>query len=134
MIDGITDTKKLLLLVTVFLVIFLAFFFIFWRPRYISLSKSQRMLSDKEAELIQLELDARDWPDSITREKLRQYEIELEKLWDLIPTREEVAVLLDEVETHARTANLEISLRLCGQLNFNRKGVFESLGRGLFLR
>ena len=100
--------KSLLIFVSVFLVIFLAFFFFFWRPTTASLRNYQTELSNKEAELIQLERDAKDWPDSITRDRLRQYESELERLWELIPSREEVAMLLDEIQTHARACDLQI--------------------------
>lgn len=103
-----TDTKKILILVTIFLVLFLSFFFVFWRPGYSSLRQHQTDLSNKEAELIQLERDAKDWPDSITRGKLGQYENELDRLWELIPTKERVAMLLDEIESLAKASNLEI--------------------------
>ena len=100
--------KKLLILVSSLCVVFLAFFFLFWRTKFSDLKESQRELRDKAAELIQLERDARDWPDSITRERLEEYETELKRLLDLIPSEEEVAMLLDEIQTHARSANLEI--------------------------
>ncbi len=100
--------KSMLIIVSVFLVIFLAFFFFFWRPTTTRLRNYQKELSDKEAELIQLERDAKDWPESITRDRLRQYESELERLWELIPTKEEVAMLIDEIQTHARACDLQI--------------------------
>lgn len=106
--ESSASIKSLLIFVSVFLVIFLAFFFFFWRPTTASLRNYQTELSNKEAELIQLERDAKDWPDSITRDRLRQYESELERLWELIPTREEVAMLLDEIQTHARACDLQI--------------------------
>jgi len=101
-------TKKLLILVSVFLVIFLSFFFLFWRPGYADLRVHQRKLSAKEAELMKLEDDARDWPKTITRERLNLYENELMKLWTLIPPQEEVSKLLDEIQSHVKGTNLEI--------------------------
>jgi len=106
--ESSASIKSMLIFVSVFLVIFLAFFFLFWRPTTASLRNYQTELSDKEAELIQLERDAKDWPDSITRDRLKQYESELERLWELIPTREEVAMLIDEIQTHARACDLQI--------------------------
>ena len=102
------DVKKLLIIVSSFLIVFLAFFFLFWRPRTTDLSKHQIELSDKSAELAQLERDAKDWPDTITREALERYEGELKRLLELIPSEEEIAMLLNEIQTHARAANLEI--------------------------
>jgi len=106
--ESSASIKSMLIFVSVFLVIFLAFFFFFWRPTTASLRNYQTELSDKEAELIQLERDAKDWPDSITRDRLKQYESELERLWELIPTKEEVAMLIDEIQTHARACDLQI--------------------------
>jgi Tfp pilus assembly protein PilO len=106
--ESSTSIKSMLIFVSVFLVIFLAFFFLFWRPTTSSLRNYQTELSNKEAELIQLERDAKDWPDSITRDRLKQYESELERLWELIPTKEEVAMLIDEIQTHARACDLQI--------------------------
>jgi Tfp pilus assembly protein PilO len=102
------DVKRLFVLISFFLFVFLTFFFLFWRPRLTDVRRYQRELRDKQAELIQLERDAQDWPDTITREMLEQYEDKLERLWSLIPSEEEVSVLLDEIQTHAKSANLEI--------------------------
>ena len=102
------DVKRLLIVVSSFLVVFLAFFFLFWRPMFSDLKEYQEELSNKEAELARLEKDARDWPASITRERLDGYEIELQRLLNLIPSEEEIAMLLDEIQTHARAADLEI--------------------------
>ena len=102
------DVKKLLIIVSSFLLVFLVFFFLFWRPMFSDLRKSQEELSKKEAELARLEQDARDWPASITRERLDGYEMELQRLLNLIPSEEEIAMLLDEIQTHARVADLEI--------------------------
>jgi len=106
--ESSASVKNLLIFVSIFLVFFLAFFFFFWRPTNASLRNYQEELSNKEAELIQLERDAKDWPDSITRDRLKQYESELERLWELIPTKEEVAMLIDEIQTHARACDLQI--------------------------
>ena len=100
--------KKLMIVVSSFLVIFLIFFFFFWRPKFAELRTLQKNLSEKQAELIQLERDAEDWPDSITRERLRRYEEELSQLWELIPSKEEVADLLKDIQSHARNSSLEI--------------------------
>jgi Tfp pilus assembly protein PilO len=102
------NVKNLLILMSILMLIFLAFYIFFWRPAHADVRRYQGELRDKEAELIQLERDAEDWPDTITREMLRQYEDELEQLWSLIPSEEEVAMLLDEIQTHARSADLEI--------------------------
>lgn len=102
------DIKKILIFVCSFLVIFVLFFFLFWRPRYSDLKVYQKDLSEKQAELAQLERDAKNWPDSITRGKLRQYEEELARVWELIPTKEKVADLLKEIQAHARESDLEI--------------------------
>lgn len=102
------NVKKLLIIVSSFLVIFLAFFFLFWRPMFSNLRAYQEELSDKEAELARLQRDARDWPRSITRERLDRYEVELGRLLNLIPSEEEVAMLLDEIQTHAEAADLKI--------------------------
>lgn len=102
------NVKKLLILMSILMLIFLAFYIFFWRPAHADVGRYQRELRDKETELIQLERDAEDWPDTITRGMLRQYEDELEQLWSLIPSEEEVAMLLDEIQTHARSADLEI--------------------------
>jgi len=102
------DVKKLFVLISFFLLVFLAFFFLLWRPKLTDLRRYQRELRDKQAELVQLERDAQDWPDTITREMLEQYEDKLERLWSLIPSEEEISVLLDEIQTHARSADLEI--------------------------
>ncbi|MBD3183201.1 type 4a pilus biogenesis protein PilO [Candidatus Poribacteria bacterium] len=101
-------TKKLIILAGGLLLLMVAYFFLFWYPNVKELKAYQVELSKQEAELIRLEQDARDWPESITREKLSVYENELENLWMLIPSREEVAMLLDEIQNHARNANLEI--------------------------
>ncbi len=102
------NIKKLLIVVSVFLIVFAAFFFLFWRPEFGKLRTSQIKLKEKQAELMQLEQDARDWPDSITREKLMRYETELAQLWELIPSEEQVSMLLKEIETHAKDSNMEI--------------------------
>jgi Tfp pilus assembly protein PilO len=102
------DVKRLFVLISFFLLVFLAFFFLLWRPKLTDLRRYQRELRDKQAELVQLERDAQDWPDTITREMLEQYEDKLERLWSLIPSEEEVSVLLDEIQTHARSSDLEI--------------------------
>jgi len=102
------DVKRLFVLISFFLFVFLAFFFLFWQPKLSDVRRYQRELRDKQAELIQLERDASDWPDTVTREMLEQYEEKLERLWSLIPSEEEIAVLLDEIQTHARAADLEI--------------------------
>ncbi len=102
------DVKKLLIVVSSFLVIFFAFFFLFWRPTFADLRVSQKELGDKKAELAQLQQDARDWPKSITRDRLDRYEVELGRLLNLIPSEEEVAMLLDEIQTYAEVANLQI--------------------------
>ncbi len=102
------DIKKLLIIVSLFLVIFVVFFFLFWKPKSIEMEEYRKELSYKEAELIQLERDVKDWPSSITREMLKQYEDELEQLWGLIPFKEEIAMLLDEIQAHARYADLQI--------------------------
>jgi type IV pilus assembly protein PilO len=39
---------------------------------------------------------------------LDQYEMELERIWALIPTKEEIAILLEEIQTHARASELKI--------------------------
>ena len=101
-------SKKLLIYLSCFLVVFAAFFFLFWRPRYSELKRNQEKLSRQEAKLIRLEKDAKDWPKSITREKINRYESELERLWNLIPSGEGVSALLDEIQTHARESNLAI--------------------------
>ncbi|MFC1713429.1 type 4a pilus biogenesis protein PilO [Candidatus Poribacteria bacterium] len=102
------NIKKILIVVSVFLIVFAAFFFLFWRPEFGKLRASQIKLKEKQAELMQLEQDARDWPDSITREKLGRYEAELVQLWELIPSEEQVSMLLKEIETHARDSNMDI--------------------------
>lgn len=102
------DIKKLLIVISVFLVVFAAFFLLFWRPKTNELSTYQNRLSEKQAELTRLERDVANWPDTITREKLRRYEEELVQLWQLIPSEEEVSALLREIESYARAANLEI--------------------------
>jgi len=102
------DVKKLLIVVSVFLIAFVAFFFLFWRPQSNDLATYRSELSKKQMELVQLERDAEDWPDSITREKLGRYEAELTQLWELIPSEEEVSVLLKEVETHAEFSDMKI--------------------------
>ena len=102
------DVKRLLIVVSSFLVVFLVFFFFFWRPRSAELGTLQEKLGEKQAELARLERDAADWPDTITRDRLRRYEEELGKLWELIPSQEEVSALLKEVQAHARAADLEI--------------------------
>lgn len=102
------DTKKLLAVVGGLLFVFAVFFFLLWRPKYSDLGKYQEELSMKEAELMRLERDAADWPDTITREMLDQYGMELERIWALIPTKEEIAILLEEIQTHARASELEI--------------------------
>jgi len=102
------DIRKILIVVCCFLIIFLAFFFLFWRPRFADLRTYQRDLSEKQAELTQLERDAADWPDSITRTRLGRYEEELEHLLHLIPHEEEVSSLLREIQDYARGSELEI--------------------------
>lgn len=106
--ETFAEVKKLLILVGFFLIAFLAFFFLFWRPGFADLRRYQKELSVKEAELAQLEKDARNWPKTITRERIRQYEDELERLWELIPPEEELAMLLDEIQNYTRAYNLEI--------------------------
>ncbi len=102
------DVKKLLIVVSVFLIVFAAFFFLFWQPKSNEVATYRSELSKKQTELVQLERDAEDWPDSITREKLSRYEEELTQLWALIPSEEEVSMLLKEIETHARASDMEI--------------------------
>ena len=102
------DVKKLLIVVSAFLIVFAAFFFLFWRTQSNNVAKYRNELSEKQKELAQLERDAEDWPDSITREKLSRYEAELSQLWALIPSEEEVSMLLKEVETHAIGSDMEI--------------------------
>lgn len=102
------DIRKILIVVCCFLIIFLAFFFLFWRPRFADLRTYQRDLSEKQAELTKLERDAADWPDSITRTRLGRYEEELEHLLQLIPHEEEVSSLLKEIQDYARGSDLEI--------------------------
>jgi len=102
------DIKKLLAIVGGLLFVFAVFFFLLWRPKYSDLGLYQEELSKKEAELIRLERDAADWPDTITREMLDRYEMELERIWQLIPTKEEIAILLEEIQTHARASEMEI--------------------------
>ena len=96
------------IVVSIFLVVFAAFFLLFWRPKTAELSDYRNELSKKQAELTRLERDVADWPDTITREKLTRYEEELVQLWKLIPSEEEVSDLLREIEAHARASNLEI--------------------------
>ncbi len=102
------DVKKLLIVVSVFLIVFAAFFFLFWRTQSNNVAKYRNDLSEKQKELAQLERDAEDWPDSITREKLNRYEEELKQLWSLIPSEEEVSMLLKEIEAHAIASNMKI--------------------------
>lgn len=102
------DVKKLLIVVSIFLIVFAAFFFFFWRTQSNNVAKYRSDLNEKQKELTQLERDAEDWPDSITREKLSRYEEELKQLWALIPSEEEVSMLLKEIETHAKSSDMEI--------------------------
>jgi len=102
------NTRKILILSGLMLVIFAAFYFFLWRPGMIQLNKYRQDLSKKSSEMVQLEKDARDWPNTITREKLVQYEEKLSLLWSLIPTEEGISLLLDEVQNHARASGLDI--------------------------
>ena len=102
------NTKKLLAVVGGPLFVFVIFFLLLWRPQYADLGRYREELSKKEAELMQLERDASDWPDTITRGMLNEYEAELERIWELIPSKEEIAILLDEIQDHARSSELEI--------------------------
>ena len=102
------DIKRLLILVGFFLIVFLVFFFLFWQPKHAELGQLQVRLRDKEVRLQQLKEEAEDWPDTITRDMLAKYEVQLEHLWSLIPSEEEIAMLLDEIQTQARASNLEI--------------------------
>jgi Tfp pilus assembly protein PilO len=102
------DIKKLVILASFFLVIFLAFFLLFWRPSMGKLNRYRNDLRSKEEELIQLERDAKSWPETITQRELRRYEYELERLWSLIPSEEKVSMLLHEIRTHAESTNLEV--------------------------
>lgn len=102
------NTKKLLAVVGGPLFVFVIFFLLLWRPKYTDLGRYREELSKKETELMQLERDASDWPDTITRGMLNEYEAELERIWELIPTKEEIAILLDEIQYHARSSELEI--------------------------
>lgn len=102
------DIKKIVIVVCSFLVIFLVFFFFFWRPQYSELKITQEKLSKKQAELIKLERDAEDWPESITRARLRRYEEELMQLWEKVPAKEEISDLLKEIQIHARNSELDI--------------------------
>ena len=102
------NTKKLLAVVGGPLFVFVVFFLLLWRPKYADLGRYQEELSKKETELMRLERDASDWPDTITRGMLNEYEAELERIWELIPTKEEIAILLDEIQDHARSSELEI--------------------------
>lgn len=115
------NIKRILIAVSIFLVVFAAFFFLFWGPKFGELRAGQNELKKKQAELMQLEQDARDWPDSITREKLERYREELEQLWELIPTREQVSMLLKEIEIHARDSDMEI-ISLSRDLTNKRPG------------
>jgi Tfp pilus assembly protein PilO len=81
------DIKRLLIIVSTFLLVFLAFFFLFWRPMFSDLRDYQNELADKKAELARLEKDARDWPRSITRDRLDRYEMELTRLLAARPQR-----------------------------------------------
>jgi len=102
------DIKKLVILASFFLVIFLAFFLLFWRPSIGKLNSYRADLRNKEEELIQLERDAKSWPETITQRELRRYEYELERLWSLIPPEETVSMLLHEIRTYAESTNLEV--------------------------
>lgn len=102
------DVKKLLIIIGSFLVVFLAFFFLFWQPKFGDLKATQSKLRDREAKLARLERDAADWPDTVTKEKLGRYEEELKELFALIPSEEELSALLQEIQDHARASELEI--------------------------
>ncbi len=102
------DVRTLLVLVTLLLVIFVAFFFLLWRPKFAELRDYQLDLSRKETERLQLEQDVKDWPEAFSQETMARYESELEQLWQLVPSEEETAMLLDEIELRARNARLEI--------------------------
>ena len=102
------DIKKLLVVVLFFVVASIAFFFVFWRPMSTDLRNSQVDLSNQTAKLLQLEQDVKDWPESFSQQTMEQYEVELEQLWNLIPSEEELAMLLDEIETRAKSARLNI--------------------------
>ena len=102
------DVKKLLIVVSAFLAVFLVFFFFFWRPEYTDLRTYQQSLSEKEAELSQLKQDAEDWPDSITREELNQYEERLSRLLEKVPEEEEVSMFLKNIRGYAVASGLSI--------------------------
>lgn len=104
----LTGFQKIAILSGIMLLIFVTFYFALWRPGLSELKKYQVDLNKKATELTQLERDAKDWPDTITREMITRYENKLELLWDLIPTEEGLSLLLDEVQKHAIISGLEI--------------------------
>lgn len=103
-----TQLEKTAILSGVMLVLFIIFYFALWTPGLRELKRYQSELNKKSAELVQLERDAKDWPNTITREMINKYENKLELLWDLIPTEEGLSLLIDEVRNHAFVSGLEI--------------------------
>ena len=107
---GSEDLKRLLIIVSLFLLIFAVFVFAFWQRKSATLRQYQLELQKKSAELKQLELDAKDWPEKFDREKMDRYKVELDQLLRIIPAEEETGRLVDQIQGRARSSGLDIVL------------------------
>ena len=102
------DIKRLLILASFFLLVFLLFFFLFWRPRTGNLERHKADIVSKKTVLLQLKQDIDDWPPSFTHDIMQTYRGDMDRLWNLIPSEEEAAMLLGDIEAQVTAAKLKL--------------------------
>jgi len=97
-----------LILIIICVVIFVAFYLVFWSPNINKIKRIQGNIDKKRIDLAQLKKDVESWPKTATRERLEKYAKRLEYLFELVPSKEEVPGLLDRIQEHGlSSANLQ---------------------------
>jgi Tfp pilus assembly protein PilO len=89
--------------------IFVAFYFLFWRPRLQHLKLIQEAINRRQNQVDSLKKDIATYPRTITEEKLQEVEANLREVFTKVPTEKEIQGLLKQIRQYsARKGNLDI--------------------------
>jgi len=103
-----TGLRKLIVFVASWGLVFIAFYFFLWNPSVSSLKKTRKEISFKRKVLAQIKKDVETWPKTVTAEKLKKAEEDLQKLFAKIPPEEDIPGILKHIQYSAATAHLNV--------------------------
>ena len=95
-----TELKKVIAFASFWGLVFIFFYFSFWNPGIGSLKKTRERINLNQGVLTQIKKDVESWPKTLTAEKLKNAEEELQELFAKIPPEEDIPGILEHIQKY----------------------------------